>query len=94
MALDYRSDGCGRPAFGRIWPTSVRPELRQPSASTSDRARRGDACHRIPCLHGNCGAIDSLLLPNREASIMGRGILLWLLGVPIPIIILLALIWR
>ena len=25
---------------------------------------------------------------------MGRGILLWLLGVPIPIIILLALLWR
>jgi hypothetical protein len=25
---------------------------------------------------------------------MGRGILLWLLGVPIPIIILLALVWR
>jgi hypothetical protein len=25
---------------------------------------------------------------------MGRGILLWLLGVPIPIIILLALFWR
>jgi len=54
----------------------------------------GDACHRIRCLRGNRGAIDSLLLPNREASIMGRGILLWLLGVPIPIIILLALIWR
>jgi hypothetical protein len=29
----------------------------------------------------------------REAK-MGRGILLWLLGVPIPIIILLALVWR
>jgi hypothetical protein len=27
-------------------------------------------------------------------EIMGRGILLWLLGVPIPVIILLALIWR
>jgi hypothetical protein len=27
-------------------------------------------------------------------STMGRGILLWLLGVPIPIIILLALIWH
>ena len=27
-------------------------------------------------------------------DIMGRGILLWLLGVPIPIIILLALFWR
>jgi hypothetical protein len=25
---------------------------------------------------------------------MGRGILLWLLGVPIPVIILLALVWR
>ena len=25
---------------------------------------------------------------------MGRGILLWLLGVPIPIIIILALIWH
>jgi len=25
---------------------------------------------------------------------MGRGILLWLLGVPIPIILLLALIWH
>jgi len=25
---------------------------------------------------------------------MGRGVLLWLLGVPIPIIILLALFWR
>jgi hypothetical protein len=29
-----------------------------------------------------------------EERIMGRGILLWLLGVPIPIIILLALIWH
>jgi hypothetical protein len=29
-----------------------------------------------------------------EGDIMGRGILLWLLGVPIPVIILLALIWR
>jgi hypothetical protein len=30
---------------------------------------------------------------NKELR-MGRGILLWLLGVPIPIIILLALIWH
>jgi hypothetical protein len=29
-----------------------------------------------------------------EGDIMGRGILLWLLGVPIPVIILLALIWH
>jgi hypothetical protein len=31
---------------------------------------------------------------SNKGEIMGRGILLWLLGVPIPIIILLALIWR
>jgi hypothetical protein len=30
----------------------------------------------------------------RKEIIMGRGILLWLLGVPIPIIILLALFMR
>jgi hypothetical protein len=33
-------------------------------------------------------------LSKMEETIMGRGILLWLLGVPIPIIILLALIWH
>jgi hypothetical protein len=32
-------------------------------------------------------------LTPRETT-MGRGILLWLLGVPIPIIILLALFWH
>jgi hypothetical protein len=31
--------------------------------------------------------------PTQESH-MGRSILLWLLGVPIPIIILLALFWR
>jgi hypothetical protein len=29
-----------------------------------------------------------------KESLMGRGILLWLLGVPIPIIILILLFWR
>ena len=31
---------------------------------------------------------------KHRRTIMGRGILLWLIGIPIPIIILLALIWR
>ena len=31
---------------------------------------------------------------RRHSMGLGRGILLWLLGIPIPIIILLALIWR
>lgn len=30
----------------------------------------------------------------KEEAIMGRGILLWLLGVPIPIIILVLLFWH
>jgi hypothetical protein len=29
-----------------------------------------------------------------EMGVMGRGILLWLLGIPIPVIILLALFWH
>ena len=33
------------------------------------------------------------LLDTKEIS-MGRSILLWMLGIPIPIIILLALFWR
>jgi hypothetical protein len=38
--------------------------------------------------------IALLLRHELKERIMGRGILLWLLGVPIPIIILLALFWR
>jgi hypothetical protein len=33
-------------------------------------------------------------VPDIGENSMGRGILLWLLGVPIPIIIILALIWH
>ncbi len=31
---------------------------------------------------------------KQRESVMGRGILLWLLGVPIPVIIILALLFR
>jgi len=31
---------------------------------------------------------------TKQEVFMGRGILLWLIGIPIPIIILLALVWR
>jgi hypothetical protein len=31
---------------------------------------------------------------QRRRFLMGRGILLWLLGVPIPVIILILLFWR
>ena len=37
------------------------------------------------------GPTTGRVMPDPEESIMGRGILLWLLGVPIPVILLLAL---
>jgi hypothetical protein len=44
---------------------------------------------------GNLAAYCSFLGGTfSEESVMGRAILLWLLGVPIPIIILLALLWH
>jgi hypothetical protein len=38
--------------------------------------------------------VQGALQVNSGEVQMGRGILLWLLGIPIPIIILLALIWH
>jgi hypothetical protein len=38
--------------------------------------------------------ITTFVLATFKEENMGRGILLWLLGVPIPIIILLALLWH
>jgi hypothetical protein len=39
------------------------------------------------------GINDHSIFTQKE-TFMGRGILLWLLGVPIPIIILILLFWR
>ncbi len=40
------------------------------------------------------GNAEYVLAPQRGGKAMGRGILLWLLGVPIPIIILLMFFWH
>jgi len=45
-------------------------------------------------LRSNSPAIDECLGSGWKESLMGRGILLWLLGVPIPVIILILLFWR
>jgi hypothetical protein len=42
----------------------------------------------------NFFVLFKFLLQETMEVVMGRGILLWLLGVPIPIIILLALFWH
>ncbi|RVT95780.1 hypothetical protein EOD42_16450 [Rhodovarius crocodyli] len=44
--------------------------------------------------HATVGAAPVFNLRQSRRKPMGRGILLWLLGVPIPIILLLALIWH
>jgi hypothetical protein len=50
------------------------------------------------CSKWNFGSGPRVDAPNKrtQESVMGfgRGILLWLLGVPLPIIILLALFWH
>jgi hypothetical protein len=59
------------------------------------------ACQAVGGGFGCTGVAAELLpltavfpkLEQREA-VMGRGILLWLLGVPLPIIIILALLWH
>ena len=48
----------------------------------------------IDALAGNTRARCAVHLTSKQEVIMGRGILLWLLGVPIPIIILLFLFFR
>jgi len=39
-------------------------------------------------------AVLSQSKPNRGRRSMGKGILLWLLGIPIPIILLLLIFWH
>jgi hypothetical protein len=38
--------------------------------------------------------VERVATNQEEAMGLGRGILLWLLGVPLPIVILLALFWH
>jgi hypothetical protein len=44
---------------------------------------------------GTPGQVASLSLEDRgDAKTFGKGALLWLIGIPLPIILLLALFWR
>lgn len=42
--------------------------------------------------HDPASTIDSVPDTRTKEDVMGRGILLWLLGIPIPVIILIALL--
>jgi hypothetical protein len=45
-------------------------------------------------LRNSCGVEGPTKTPQESIMGFGRGILLWLLGIPLPIIILLALFWH
>lgn len=55
--------------------------------------RRGRIVFFIKAREPGLGPPVDAVFQHTEVT-MGRGILLWLVGVPIPIIILLALVWR
>ncbi len=58
-----------------------------PSRQASPRPK---AARRATAANPDCFCLQ----PQPKEIVMGRSILLWLLGVPIPVIILLALFWR
>ena len=85
-ASQHRSTGCAAVgcACGRTLRSCVRKPLR--SVAAGPTCVRGDECSyftRRP--------EPTSTYTNKRESIMGRGILLWMLGVPLPIILLLAM---
>jgi len=63
--------------------------------SKADRHGKKRLAVKQPLIRrGNYSESDGLLGDITMEVPMGRGILLWLLGVPIPIIILLAIFWH
>jgi hypothetical protein len=80
---------CGDSAFCALpvaaFGDAIRRDLRAPNVLVRqlavERVRKNALCRG-----GNH--------PLERTRSMGRGILLWLLGVPIPIIIILALLWH
>lgn len=89
-----------------VQPNSTNPaivprkEARHAACRVAVKARRARPSRQndseaISSRRGTIPFVDSsLALTAGRRLIMGRGILLWLLGVPIPIIILLALFYH
>jgi hypothetical protein len=81
--------------FGQV---SRAPSLAQAALGRPAAPRRcpgaGRRARQRETTPSNRNRPESLLGASHKEADMGRGILLWLLGVPIPIIILLALFWH
>src|ERR1700693_2863351 len=73
-------------------PSATRPPLRARRAQYSHGPRRDNPRGGWPeWQRWNCHSAASLLSSPDEATqedVMGRGILLWLIGIPLPIILL------
>src|ERR1700676_1735687 len=97
----------GTPASGTASPTT--PVYRCPSIRRCSFAKAllgkkfrsrntCGGCHDGGANNETGGELQVILLclfrKCQQEGSMGRGILLWLLGIPIPIIILLALFWH
>ena len=70
-------------------PPSVVACFAELQTGTKPLAKRSNLRHTL-----TSSVVCKLAETNQEDSSMGRGILLWLLGVPIPVIIILALLWH
>jgi hypothetical protein len=82
--------GCHLPRSTLTMGTPLRPRRRPKAAPLADF----DPWLVMTVAAWRKAATVVSRLNKLEKMNMGRGILLWLLGVPIPIIILLALIWH
>src|SRR4030095_6222395 len=96
----YPRMGLTRSLVRKAWVLDVRVNCVSPAmcapyrrAPVQLRGRVRDEGESPPARGTKLGGA-ALFSTAKWRTIMGRGILLWLLGVPIPIIILLALIWH
>jgi hypothetical protein len=92
------------PAQLRFWRCNriVRPKSPETHGATNSHKLHGNIAVLVRgraltnrCLNRETKGVSARLLAvATEEAVMGRGILLWLLGVPIPIIILIALLYH
>jgi hypothetical protein len=83
------------------WSPNQAPELRPCGSVVEFNRLRGGAHGGIPpCLAAEPSAGAWLIrtrkpLPQEDCIMgLGKGLLLWLIGIPLPIIILLAIFWH
>jgi hypothetical protein len=91
MAILSARVGLSIPPAIPYWRNSAALSMRFRVPSQS--GEQGSAVESLP-QDGYCNMTEARVASTQWEENMGRGILLWLLGVPIPIIILLALIWH